>query len=54
MPLSNILNGECRTIKEYLKRNNPSDTDKHGKNINLFSKYIFGLNIQLDTLILKA
>ncbi len=30
MPLSNILNGECRTIKEYLKRNNPSDTDKYG------------------------
>jgi phosphatidylinositol 3-kinase len=31
LPVSNILaNSEYRTIKEYLRKNNPSDSDKHG------------------------
>ena len=40
LPASAIINGECRTIKEYLKRNNPSDTDKYGIEASAMDAYV--------------
>lgn len=38
--MSTILNGEYRTIKEYLRRNNPSETDKHGMSSEALDNYV--------------
>ena len=40
LPMSNILNGEYRTIKEYLKKNNPSDNDKYGISAEAMDSYV--------------
>lgn len=41
LAISNILaNSEFRTIKEYLKKNNPSDTDKHGISAEAMDNYV--------------
>lgn len=40
LPISNILSSEHRTIKEYLRKNNPSDTDKHGIAAEAMDNYV--------------
>jgi phosphatidylinositol 3-kinase len=41
LPISNILaNAEFRTIKEYLRKNNPSETDKHGISAEAMDNYV--------------
>ncbi len=41
VPISNILaNGEFRTIKEYLRKNNPSETDKYGISAEAMDNYV--------------
>lgn len=64
IPISAILanNSEYRTIKEYLRRNNPSDTDKYGiaaetmdnyvRSCGMYSKFIEFKLIQLITILL--
>jgi hypothetical protein len=38
--MSTILNGEYRTIKEYLRRNNPSENDKYGMSSEALDNYV--------------
>lgn len=41
LPVSTILaNGEYRTIKEYLRKNNPSETDKYGITAEAMDNYV--------------
>jgi phosphatidylinositol 3-kinase len=41
LPLSKILtNSEFKSLKEYLKRNNPSETDKYGIKSEAMENYV--------------
>jgi phosphatidylinositol 3-kinase len=41
MPVSQILaNSEYKSIKEYLRKNNPSDTDRHGITADAMDAYV--------------
>lgn len=41
LPISTILqNNEYRTIREYLRRNNPSETDKNGITAEAMDNYV--------------
>lgn len=41
LPISNILaNIDYKTIKEYLKKNNPSETDKYGISAEALDNYV--------------
>ena len=41
LPVSNILaNSEYKTIKEYLRRNNQSETDKYGIAAHAMDNYV--------------
>ncbi len=40
LPVSVILKGEYQTIKEYLRRNNPSETDRYGISTDAMDAYV--------------
>lgn len=41
LPMSNILaNSEYRTIKEYLRKNNPSESERHGISAEAMDNYV--------------
>ena len=40
VPVSTILSNEYRTIKEYLRKHNPSDTDKYGITSEAMDNYV--------------
>jgi len=40
MPISNILTNEFKGIKEYLRKYNPSDTDRHGIKAECMDSYV--------------
>lgn len=40
IPMSNILSGEYRTIKNYLKKHNPSETGKYGIDPEAMDAYV--------------
>jgi phosphatidylinositol 3-kinase len=40
LPISVILNTEYKSIKEYLKKNNPSETDKYGISSEAMDSYV--------------
>jgi phosphatidylinositol 3-kinase len=57
IPMSNILNGEYRTIKEYLKKYNPSDIGKYGIDSEAMDNYVRSCGIytqNIQTLYFEA
>jgi hypothetical protein len=49
LPVSQILNtnSEYKSVKEYLRKNNPSDTDRHGIASEVMDAYVRSSGTQL-------